>query len=178
MAPSAPPGTLRKRSSDSHSLIAVPERADEIPDSLPRFPRRRIDHYETLRKTKDGRFLTVSLTASPIRDAAGTIIAASKIARNITEQKMSFALNERLAAIVESSDHAIISKDLQGYIRTWNKGAEEYSGTHPTRLSAGTYPYSPHPTALTKSETSWIASGAANVWIITKQSAKRRAAAS
>ena len=111
------------------SLIAAPERADEIPDILARVSRgERIDHYETLRKTKDGRILTVSLTVSPIRDAAGTIIAASKIARNITEQKMSFALNERLAAIVESSDDAIISKDLQGYIRTWNKGAERIFG--------------------------------------------------
>ena len=45
----------------------------------------RVDHYQTKRKTKDGRILTVSLTVSPIRDAAGRIIGASKVARDITD---------------------------------------------------------------------------------------------
>ncbi|HJU29539.1 MAG TPA: PAS domain S-box protein, partial [Candidatus Binataceae bacterium] len=47
----------------------------------------RVDHFETVRQTKDGRLLEISLTISPIRDAHGKIIGASKIARDITEQK-------------------------------------------------------------------------------------------
>lgn len=48
----------------------------------------RIDHYETVRITKNGKLLNVSLTISPIKDATGNIVGASKIARDITLQKM------------------------------------------------------------------------------------------
>ena len=48
---------------------------------------RRIDHFETIRHTKSGRQLQVSLTVSPIRDANGNVVGASKIARDITSQK-------------------------------------------------------------------------------------------
>ncbi|MBI1897122.1 MAG: PAS domain S-box protein [Acidobacteria bacterium] len=69
------------------SIIAPPDRVDEIPRILARIARgERVDHYETERRTKDGRILTVSLTVSPIRDASGVIIGASKIARDITER--------------------------------------------------------------------------------------------
>ena len=56
----------------------------------------RIDHYETVRQTKDGRVILVSLSVSPIRDASGKIVGASKIARDITERKR--ALEDRLRA--------------------------------------------------------------------------------
>src|SRR5690242_14529292 len=64
------------------TILAVPERLDEIPDILARIRRgEKVDHYETRRRTKDGRVLTISLTVSPVRNAAGEIIGASKIAR-------------------------------------------------------------------------------------------------
>ncbi len=47
----------------------------------------RVDHFETVRQRKDGSFLDISLTVSPVRGAQGTIIGASKIARDITERK-------------------------------------------------------------------------------------------
>ena len=47
----------------------------------------RVDHFETIRQTKDGRLIDVSVTISPIRDATGRIVGASKIARDITAAK-------------------------------------------------------------------------------------------
>ena len=62
----------------------------------------RIEHYETTRLTKDGRRVPVSLTISPLKDASGNIIGASKIARDITEPKRSEeairVLNAQLSA--------------------------------------------------------------------------------
>lgn len=69
------------------SLLAVPERIDEFANILERISRgEHIDHFQTKRKAKDGRVLSISLTVSPIRDASGTIVGASKIARDITDQ--------------------------------------------------------------------------------------------
>ena len=87
------------------STLAIPERVDEIPDILARLVRgERVDHYQTQRKTKDGRVLTISLTVSPIRDASGKIIGASKVARDITERsQQEQALREANAALVRSN---------------------------------------------------------------------------
>src|SRR5215216_2822227 len=69
--------------------ILIPEgHLDEEPTILARLRAGdRIDHYETVRVRKDGRFINISLTVSPIRGPNGQIIGASKIARDITEQR-------------------------------------------------------------------------------------------
>ena len=69
--------------------IVIPEdRLHEEPEILGRIQRgKRIDHFETVRRHKDGTLLDISLTISPIIDSAGRIIGASKIARDITERK-------------------------------------------------------------------------------------------
>jgi two-component system CheB/CheR fusion protein len=68
--------------------IIPPERSDEETHIISKLKRgERIQHYETVRLTKDGRRIIASITASPIRDANGFIIGASKIARDITEQR-------------------------------------------------------------------------------------------
>ena len=77
------------------SLIIPPDRLDEETEILRRIRRgERIDHFETVRLRKDGARIDVSLTVSPMRDAAGNIVGALKIARDITEQKR--AVDERL----------------------------------------------------------------------------------
>lgn len=88
----------------------------------------RIEHFETVRMKKNGERFPISVTVSPIRDESGTIIAASKIARDISERRRLDESRFRLAAIVESADDAIISKDLSGMVRTWNEGASHMFG--------------------------------------------------
>jgi PAS domain S-box-containing protein len=70
------------------TLIVPPHRLEEEADILARLQRgERIDHFETERKRKDGSLLEVSVTISPVKDARGRIIGASKVARDITERK-------------------------------------------------------------------------------------------
>ena len=70
------------------NILVPPDRPNEIPMILERLRRgEAIEHYETVRVTKDGRRLDISLTISPIRNSAGKIVGASTIARNITERK-------------------------------------------------------------------------------------------
>jgi PAS domain S-box-containing protein len=70
------------------TLLAPPDRQDEIPKMLESIRKGQpIEHFETLRVTKDGHHLNISLSISPIRDATGGIVGASTIARNTTAQK-------------------------------------------------------------------------------------------
>ncbi len=70
------------------AILIPDDRRDELPGIFERLRRgERIDHYQTVRVRKDGKRLTISVTISPVRDGAGTIVGASAIARDITEQE-------------------------------------------------------------------------------------------
>ena len=69
-----------------------------------------VTHFETIRQRKDGTFIPISLTVSPIFDETGTVVGASKIARDISDKVRADVASRRLAAVVESSDDAIITK--------------------------------------------------------------------
>jgi PAS domain S-box-containing protein len=78
-------------------LIIPADRQAEEDDILARIGRgERIEHFQTVRQAKDGRLIDVSLTVSPVRDSSGRVVGASKIARDITEQKRAIAERDRL----------------------------------------------------------------------------------
>ena len=80
----------------SITFVIPADKRTEEEDVLARLRRgEKVDHFETERQTKDGRRIAISLTVSPVRNAAGKIIGASKVARDITETKrMVAALRE------------------------------------------------------------------------------------
>lgn len=88
----------------------------------------RIEHYETTRKTKEGKTVSISLTISPIKDEEGNVIGVSKIARDINAQKIADEKQAMLASIINTSDDAIVSKTLDGIITSWNKAAQKMFG--------------------------------------------------
>ena len=100
-------------------LIVPPDRRAEVGDILDRVGRgEAIEHHETVRVHKDGRQVDVALSISPIRSAAGEIIGASKIARDITESKRTQkALNQEIEErqrIFETSQDLILVTDTKG----------------------------------------------------------------
>ena len=93
------------------SVLAPPDRQEEMPHILKRIRRgERVDHFETVRRAKDGRLLNISLTVSPIVDDSGKIVGASKICRDITERKLAEQ------AILQQTERLIRSNaDLQQF---------------------------------------------------------------
>jgi len=87
--------TAEEMIGQSISKLFPPDRLDEETHIVARVQQgERVDHFETKRRRKDGESIDVSLMISPIRNAEGVIVGASKIARDITEQK---AAQRRLA---------------------------------------------------------------------------------
>src|ERR1700740_3214570 len=113
-----------------HITLIIPlDRRDEERDILARLKRgERVDHFETVRIRKDRTLLDISLTISPVKDATGCVVGASKVARDITERRqVEQALAER-ALLLDLRNDAILVRDGADRITYWNKSASELYG--------------------------------------------------
>lgn len=115
------------------TILMSPEHVNEEPPILARIRRgERVDHYQTVRQHKNGSRIDISLTISPIKDAKGQIIGASKIARDITQQKRTEAalraVDQRFRIMADFSPTLIwMSDHTKGF--TWfNKPWLEFTG--------------------------------------------------
>jgi PAS domain S-box-containing protein len=118
------------------TILIPADHADEEPTILARLRAGdRIEHYETVRVRKDGTLIDISLTVSPIRGPDGQIVGASKIARDITEQKQARkALDEALARLKLALDAARLgdwSWDAQTDILNMSETAADIFGIPP-----------------------------------------------
>ena len=143
-------------------ILIPPERANEESEILARISRgESVEHFETVRVRKNGAYIDISATISPVRNSSGVIVGASKIARDITERrraeetvKESLAASE--AALKELADqkfaldqHAIVAvTDIQGTITYVNEkfcsiskySREELIGQNHRILNSGHHP--------------------------------------
>jgi PAS domain S-box-containing protein len=85
-------------------------------------------HHESQMVTKEGKLLTIQWNNTVLRDAAGMTVGTASIGDDVTERNRSEEKANRLAAIVQSSEDAVIGKTLEGIITSWNKGAEKIYG--------------------------------------------------
>ncbi len=117
----------------SVTMLIPADHVDEEPAILARLRRgERIEHYETVRVRKDGSLINVSLSVSPIVDPNGVIIGASKIARDITEQKRQQDVlrdETRILELLNATGPAIASQlDSQALVQTVTDAGTQLSG--------------------------------------------------
>jgi PAS domain S-box-containing protein len=104
-------------------MLFPPERVGEEPALLARIKLgERVDHFETVRITKSGKLIDVSVTLSPIRNNRGEIIGASKIARDITERK---AAQEKIQQLNAELEQRVIQRTAE--LEAANKELEAFS---------------------------------------------------
>ena len=113
--------------------IIPPDRHSEETAILSKLRRgERIDHYETVRQKKDGRLLDISITVSPLTDEKGNVIGASKIARDISEQKRAqralHESEERWRVTLESIGDAVVATDASKVVTFVNPVAATILG--------------------------------------------------
>jgi PAS domain S-box-containing protein len=121
------------------TIIIPQDRLDEEPTILEKIHRgERIQHFETVRQRKDGSFVDISLTVSPIRNSRGKIVGASKIARDITELNKA---RERQRLLLREMSHRVknlfaLSGSLVSLSARSAKSPHELAESTRARLSA------------------------------------------
>ncbi|MGB7134036.1 MAG: PAS domain S-box protein, partial [Acidobacteriaceae bacterium] len=111
------------------TLLVWPGYEDDMQELLRRIRAEEVvEHYETLRRHKNGSRMVVSLTLSPVRDETGKLVGISKIARDITRQREQDDLSRRQAQLLDQAYEPILVRDHQDRIVYWNKGAERFYG--------------------------------------------------
>jgi PAS domain S-box-containing protein len=121
------------------TIIIPADRLDEEPLILEKINRgERIDHFETVRQRKDGTFVNISLTISPIRNSRGRVIGASKIARDITELRRA---RDRQHLLLREMSHRVknlfaISGSIVGLSARLAKSPQELAASTRGRLAS------------------------------------------
>ena len=121
------------------TIIIPLDRRDEEPAILEKIHRgERIEHFETVRQRKDGTFVDISLTISPIRDSNGKIVGASKIARDISELKKA---REQQRLLLREMSHRVrnlfaLSGSIVGLSARSAKSPRELANSTRARLAA------------------------------------------
>ena len=111
------------------SILVPPERLGEEDEAVERIRRGDpVRHFETESIGKHGVRVPVSVTMSPVLTPTGEISGISRIARDLTERRALERNAFHLAAIVNSAEDAIASKDINGIVQTWNGAAERMFG--------------------------------------------------
>jgi PAS domain S-box-containing protein len=142
-------------------LILIPEdRIAEETEILSRLKRGlRVDHFETIRRRKDGSLLDISLTISPVKDAQGTIVGASKIARDITERKRAqaalLASETRFRQLADAMPHIIWTARPDGYLDYYNERWYEFTGFERDTFGEASWEPIVHPADLAACRDSW-----------------------
>ncbi|MBV8812613.1 MAG: PAS domain S-box protein, partial [Acidobacteriaceae bacterium] len=147
----------------SITIIIPPDRLSEEPEILSRLQRgERVDHFETIRRRKDGSLLNISLTISPVKDGRGRIIGASKIARDITERKRAEAAllesEGRFRQLADSMPQIVWTARPDGFVDYYNERWFGFTGFD--RNNFGDVSWEPilHPDDVKRCKESWQAS--------------------
>jgi len=130
------PGAERMYGYSSAEIIGKPGwmliPADRVPEMTAVLDKlktgQHVERLETERVRKDETVVPVSLAIAAIRDQAGTVVGASAIHHDMTRQRQALQAAQRLAAIVENSNDAIIGRTLGGIITSWNPAAARMFG--------------------------------------------------
>lgn len=117
----------------SISMLAPPELADEMSSICDRIRKGEpIDRFQTVRKTKDGRLIDISMSVSPIRDSEAHVVGASTVARDISEQVRNrrelAEQREHLRVMLRSIGEGVIATNHAGVVTYLNSNAEDLTG--------------------------------------------------
>ena len=144
----------------SVTMLIPTDRLQEEPAILDRLKRgERVDHFETLRRRKDGKLIDISLTISPVKDRWGNVVGASKIARDITGRKLAEkALQESQTSfrqLADSMPQMVWTARPDGYFDYYNERWYQFTGF--PRESFGDMSWEPilHPDDVKRCRDSW-----------------------
>jgi PAS domain S-box-containing protein len=143
-------------------LLIPEDRQEEEPDILSRLRKgERVDHFETLRRRKDGSRIDISLTISPVKNAHGVIIGASKIARDITEtkrvQKKLMESEGRFRQLADTMPQIVWTAGPDGNVDYYNERWYEFTGRSRVPLGDASWESILHPQDLQRTRETWYA---------------------